>query len=169
MVMRADGTHARYLTRHPDEAHADFSPQWAPNGKRLVWQRYSGRRDESAIFTVRVDGSGLERLTPWRMKSTFPDWSPNGRWILFTSASTTCGGCTRTDGLRRITENPDDEFTWSSSSFSPDGRKIVTSRSPGVGAAGNFDVYVMNLDGSGYRTSRSPPGGTAGRTEVRRR
>ena len=54
-------------------------------------------------------------------------------------------------GLRRITENPDDEFTWSSSSFSPDGRKIVTSRSPGVGAAGNFDVYVMNLDGSGLQ------------------
>jgi hypothetical protein len=71
-VIRADGTHARRVThrnatcatRHPLEDHA---PQWAPNGKRLAFERLDHRREKQAIFTIRLDGSGLRRLTPWRI------------------------------------------------------------------------------------------------------
>jgi TolB protein len=40
---------------------------------------------------------------------------------------------------------------WGSGSFSPNGRKIVNSHSPGTGPAGNADVYVMRLNGSHIR------------------
>jgi Tol biopolymer transport system component len=53
-------------------------------------------------------------------------------------------------GLHRIT-NTGGDIAWLSSSFSPNGTMIVTSRTPGFGAAGNADVYVMNVDGTGLQ------------------
>jgi TolB protein len=148
MVMRADGTHVRHVTRHPSGHSDDWSVQWAPSGKRLVFSRTRGEpNDVEAVFTVRLEGTGLQRVTPWRpgFGPKFPDWSPNGRWILFRDHGI---WLTHPNGedRHRIT-GPDGE--WISSSFSPDGTKIVTSRAPGV--AGNADVFVMNLDGSGLR------------------
>jgi Tol biopolymer transport system component len=146
MVMRADGTHVRHVTRHPLGRTEDWAVQWAPDGKRLVFSRYKKEpRGTEAVFTVRLDGTGLRRVTPWRVDfgPKFPDWSPNGRWILFRDHGI---WLTHPNGedRHRITD-PDGE--WISSSFSPDGTKIVTSRAPGV--AGKADVFVMNLDGSG--------------------
>jgi TolB protein len=147
MVMRADGTHVRHVTHHPLGVSEDWSVQWAPNGSRLVFSRFNHRREAEAVFTVRPDGSGLRRVTPWRpgFGPKFPDWSPNGRWILF-----------RDHGIWLIHPNGEDRHRitdpdgeWISSSFSPDGTKIVTSHAPGV--RGKADVFVMNLDGSGLR------------------
>jgi Tol biopolymer transport system component len=38
-----------------------------------------------------------------------------------------------------------------SASFSPDGRWITFSRTPGTGKQGNADVFVMRADGTGVR------------------
>jgi Tol biopolymer transport system component len=47
---------------------------------------------------------------------------------------------------------------WQSGSFSPNGKKITAGKAPGVGPAGNADVYVMNIDGSGRRNvTKSTP------------
>jgi TolB protein len=160
-VIRADGTAARRVThrnatcatRHPLEDHA---PQWAPNGKRLAFERLNHRRKKQAIFTVRLDGSGLRRLTPWRIDASQPDWSPNGRWIAFRSQeqSDTRGNIllVHPDGtkLHRITHGGG-KHKWLSCSFSPNGRRIQAGRVPGLGKAGNADLYVMRLDGSGWR------------------
>jgi hypothetical protein len=54
-------------------------------------------------------------------------------------------------GLRRVTDTAPGAGNWGSGSFSPDGYAIVNPHSPGVGAAGNADVYVMRLDGSHKR------------------
>lgn len=84
-----------------------------------------------------------------------PDWSPDGKWILFHSHGD--------DGkqnnlflvhpngadLHRITHTHGGTYHWLSSSFSPDGTMITVSRAPGVGKAGRADVYVMNVDGTG--------------------
>jgi TolB protein len=149
MVMRADGTHVRHLTRHPDKAHADFAPQWAPNGKRLVFARYSGRRDRTAIFTIRPDGSGVRRLTPWRIDAHGePDWSPNRRWINYESYRGPCLVHPNGEG-RHCLVSDGDQFEWGSGSFSPDGTMIVVPRAPGVGPPSHFDVFRMNIDGSG--------------------
>jgi Tol biopolymer transport system component len=160
-VMRADGTHARRVshknatcaTRHPLEDHA---PQWAPNGKRLAFERLNHNREKQAIFTIRLDGTGAKRLTPWRIDASQPDWSPNGRWIAFRTQeqSETRGNIALVHpdgtGLHRIT-NGHGKYKWLSCSFSPNGKKIQAGRFPGRGKAGNADIYVMNLDGSGRR------------------
>jgi Tol biopolymer transport system component len=151
MIIRADGTHVRHVTNHPAGRFDDWQVQWAPSGDRLVFQRYCVRRCEHegwALFSIRPDGTGLRRITP-RMDAAFPDWSPDGRWILFTVGEDVGElWMVRANGkrLHEIADTPD--VSWSSASFSPDGSMIVAGRTPGVGDAGNADVYVMNVDGS---------------------
>jgi hypothetical protein len=51
-------------------------------------------------------------------------------------------------GLHRLTRNPDGDFSWGGSAFSPDGTMIVAARTPGVGDDGNADIYVMDVGGT---------------------
>jgi Tol biopolymer transport system component len=151
-VIRADGTHARQLT-NPGPHYSDNLPQWSPDGERIAFNRYQRRTDHDAVFTMTKLGRHLRRITPWEMNCTNgPDWAPDGHWILINCVGNVRNNLwlVRPNGtdLHRLTRNPDKD-EWASSSFSPDGTMIVTSRLPGAGDAGNADVYVMNVDGSG--------------------
>jgi TolB protein len=160
-VMRADGTHARRVTHKSatcatSHRYEDFAPTVAPTGKRLAFERNDHKRGKHAIFTVRLDGTGLRRVTPWRIDAAQPDWSPNGRLITFRTQeqSETRGNISLVrpngEGLHRITHSGG-KAKWLSCSFSPNGKRIVAGRVPGSGEAGRADLYVMKLDGSGRR------------------
>jgi Tol biopolymer transport system component len=76
----------RPIVENSATAGQDLFPRWSPDGKRLVFWRDRSSTDGSvktAVFTVKADGSGLRRLTPWSMKAADPDWSPDGSLILF--------------------------------------------------------------------------------------
>jgi TolB protein len=161
-VMRSDGTRVRRVTqRHATPSHhrdvEDHWAQYSPHGFRLVFERHSNEHDAHAIFTVRLDGTGVHRLTPWRLDAAQPDWSPNGRWILFRSYEAGQQQnnlfLVHPDGSdrHRITHTVGGTYEWFSASFSPDGRFITTARSPGQGKPGNPDVYVMREDGTRLR------------------
>jgi Tol biopolymer transport system component len=91
---------------------------------------------------VGIDGTGLERLTPWRLNASDPDWSPNGRRIAFDSGD--AGGRTggggniyvmRADGSRRtkLTDHPQlrrgDPFDVANNPvWSPSGTRIMFTR-----------------------------------------
>jgi TolB protein len=82
-VMRADGTHPRRVTHKnatcaSSHRFSDHTPQWSPSGNRLTFERFDNKRGKQAIFTIRLDSSGLRRLTPWRIDASAPDWSPKG-------------------------------------------------------------------------------------------
>jgi TolB protein len=161
-LMRVNGAHVRQVTHRGadplvDHRFRDAGPTWSPTATRLAFERIDGDTDHHAICTVRVDGTGLRRITPWGLDAAQPDWSPNGRWILFHSrAESDDSGnvwLVHPDGtdLHQVTHTAPGTGKWGSGSFAPNGRKIVNSRSPGVGSAGNADVYVMRLDGSHLR------------------
>jgi Tol biopolymer transport system component len=71
----------------------DYEPQFSPDGSSIVFTRYKAPRlsaiyrgrTASAIYRVGIDGGGLERLTPWRLDASKPDWSPDGQRIAFDS------------------------------------------------------------------------------------
>jgi Tol biopolymer transport system component len=147
MVMRAVGSRVRNVTDHEGPRYFDWAPQWSPDGDQLVFHR-EDKQDRTAIFTVRVDGTRERRITPWNVRGEGePDWSPNGRWILFESRADVCLVHPNGNGRHCITRRYDLE--WGSASFSPDGRRIVAPAAPGVGQPGYFDVFVMRLDGTG--------------------
>jgi TolB protein len=50
------------------------SPAWSPNGQEIAFS--SNRIGKSQIFSIRLDGTGLTRLTKNDSNNTSPAWSP---------------------------------------------------------------------------------------------
>ena len=101
------------------------------------------------------DGTGLFQVTPWTLHAGGrPDWSPDGKWVLATAGPP--DGSENVykihpdgKGLVNLTKQTAGGFHHLTSTFSPDGKLIVSARRPGVGPNGHADVVVMRADGSG--------------------
>jgi Tol biopolymer transport system component len=147
--------------RPPDPALADDvvslrPPSWSPDGRRLAFVRVDLQREADAIFTVHVDGTNETQLTPWELNGgDRTDWSRDGRWILFRAQARGSSNLYKVhpDGteLTDLTNQAADGYQYLSASFSPDGTRIVTSRTPGAGPEGAADLVVMSADGTGAR------------------
>ena len=104
-----------------------------------------------ALFVVNADGSDLRQLTPWTLNAgERPDWSPDGKLILFKAPSKGQHGNLYTidpdgSGLKQLTRYPAPRAVFSGS-FSPDGKWITFSRGPGYPG-----IFVMHADGTGVR------------------
>ena len=58
-------------------------PVWSPHGQRIAfWTQEDGIRD---VWTVRADGSDLQRVTDSPSVDWSPAWSPDGRHLYFAS------------------------------------------------------------------------------------
>ena len=93
-VMNAkDGSHVRRITSLPEGVNWDGSPRFSPDGKWLVFTRFrdgytkpSGEVVDpmSALYLVRLNGSGLHRITAWSNPGPGDaDWSPDGTKLVF--------------------------------------------------------------------------------------
>jgi Tol biopolymer transport system component len=80
---------AQRVTTIPKGAELDSEPQFSPDGSMIAFTRFkSFEKQKSAIHVVAIDGSGLQRLTPWKLNASHPDWSPDGQMITFDSGDT---------------------------------------------------------------------------------
>jgi TolB protein len=144
-VMRADGSEQTRLVK--TETH-DYDPQWSPDSKRIVYYAEKGDRKDQ-IWVVNADGSNATLLTADVGHNIFPSWSPDGKLIIFTS------------------HRDDPEDVYHIYTIKPDGsdvkqvsdKQAFMARFARGGARVGFltgryprnAIYVMNLDGSGFR------------------
>ena len=81
-LMNADGSNVRRLTHTPGY---DGGPFFSPDGKRIVWRRFTEKGDTADVFTMKLDGSDQRRLTDFGAMSWAPYFHPSGRYLIFTA------------------------------------------------------------------------------------
>jgi Tol biopolymer transport system component len=64
----------------------DNFPAWSPLGDRIGFTRDTGGTNSYEIFTVRPDGTDLKQLTHAPGNDAHCAWSPDGKYIVFSSA-----------------------------------------------------------------------------------
>lgn len=162
--MNADGTGVHALTQRgrPSQGE-DSNPQFSPGGRRIVFQRNNVRdaqpADGVALFVLDLRSGREHQVTPWPMRAgDTPDWSPDGRRILFHDNLDNPPDVSPNlftirpngTGLRQLTFATGGNPQYLGSSYSPDGRYITVGRRPETGGV-NADVLVMRADGTHIR------------------
>jgi Tol biopolymer transport system component len=152
-VINADGTGLTKLTSHPGN---DFDPAWSPDGTRIAFR--SERDGNNEIYVMNADGSGARNVSNYSGDDWGPAWSPDGDSIAFNSNR---DGpdlhlyVVRPDGsgVERIGGDIWVEYP----AWSPDGRKIAFMAQTWADGD-NYEIYVMNADGSAVRRLTHAPG-----------
>ena len=85
-LIRANGETIRRLT--PRDLAAG-NPDWAPNGKRIVFNSFYEGQSESELYTIRPDGTGMHRILKEKKNNYAfdPVFSPDGGRIAFVHTS----------------------------------------------------------------------------------
>lgn len=90
-----DGSGLRRLTDGGDDVHGrDTQPTWSPDGRFVAYTSAgSATGGKPHVFIMNSDGSGRRRLTAVAgaegYEEMHPDWSPDGRRVLFMSRGPT--------------------------------------------------------------------------------
>src|SRR6266487_5686107 len=152
-IADVDGSHRRHLT---DRSGPEFDATWSPDGTRVAYRdSRHGINNNDEIYVVNADGSGRRNLTRSYSNDWGPAWSPDGRLIAFSSDVQLY--VMRPDGThrRRITDIEAEYPSWS-----PDGRRIafMSAQPDARGSDPNYDVFVVNRDGSGLKQLTDWPG-----------
>ena len=135
-----------------DTVGADvLSPALSPQGHRLA---YTQTLDDINIWRIELDAAGKAKSQTELIASTFgdhgPDYSPDGRKIVFTSGRSGNNAIwvSESDGSKPRLLHSCGPYVTGTPRWSPDGRWIAfDSRSCAPGADGNPDIYLISADG----------------------
>lgn len=140
VVVGADGS-------RPNRYHTDFTPYsvtWSPEGEKLA-VTVTGSPETAGLWTLDLESAAQRRIRTGN--SLNPDWSPDGKAILFS------------DGVRMYTISPDGtgqrqisigRGQFLGGSWSSDGTVIAYDYYPGR-AGTKQQVWAMAADGTGAR------------------
>lgn len=81
-IMDADGSNVKRLT-HTNVY--DGGPFFSPDGKRIVWRRFSPNGREAEVFTMNIDGTDQKQITHLKALSWAPFYHPSNEYIIFST------------------------------------------------------------------------------------
>jgi Tol biopolymer transport system component len=155
--MRADGSDVRQVTH---DRLLELYPSYSPDGKRIVFQRSTGR---NSIVSIRSDGSDQRIL---EQDAETPVYAPNGKHIAFRSGTGTIA-VMRPDGTHAH-DVAFAAFSNDSPDYSPNGKRIAFVRHYRKGKLGVFTVPANGgpMHQLGRCASLSPTYSPSGRKMV---
>jgi len=177
-TMRIDGANQKRLT---DQAGDDAHPHWSSDGKKIIFNSARLTPDLSIdwgkqiheIFVMDADGGNVRQITNLKTVSTYPNFSPDGKRIVFRSVTNEAGFnwdlsaskrnsevvVANVDGSNAVNVSNNAAFdgwpTWST-----DGKQILFA-SNRSGPALHSQLYTVNPDGSNLKKITDGPGGFA--------
>jgi len=146
------------------EGASEGWPTWSPDGQRIAFQ--SDRSGNWDIWIINADGSGLVQLTRHTAHDRYASWSPDGSKMAFTSNRS---GNEEVwvlpieqalkqgddSGAVNLTKSPErDRYPM----WSRDGKRLTFN----TNRDGDYEVYIMNADGSLPRNVSQSPESTEG-------
>lgn len=153
-VMKVKSRKITRITR-PARPFSDYEPRFSPDGKYLVFTRARGTADNApaALFTVRLNGSSLHRLTRFTLHVGASDWSPEGKQIVFEGyPNGPYGDIYVIDATGGNPVNLTNDTTGQADPvWSPDGQKILFLDNVFVNGVGRTGLATMNPDGTQRR------------------
>jgi serine/threonine protein kinase len=148
------GSQIRFTT----DPAADSDPAWSPDATRIAF--VSTRGGLTHLYQKSASGAGVEESLLASRESKFaPEWSPDGRFILYGQVNAT----TNVDlfflplsGERKPEPFLQTTFIEAQGRFSPDGRWVAYVSNE----TGQFEVYVQSFPPTGAKVAISTGGGS---------
>jgi Tol biopolymer transport system component len=152
-TIRPDGTGLRQLT-HVTKGHAAGSPEFSPDGTRIVFTV------DGQIWVMNADGTGQHQLTRQAgFVNQQPSWSPDGRKIVFSHCAVPFGFTEFCDldvmnadgsGLKKLLGG---NWVHQVPEYSPNGHRIAFESNRGGFTCA---VWVMNVNGGAVKRLTDP-------------
>jgi Tol biopolymer transport system component len=176
-TMRVNGGGRRQVLRHwnlfPPGGYDLHAPHVSPDGRTVVFQVVNEtfrNGNRKALFTVRMNGTHLTQIVPFRMDTTFGDWKPNGKRIVSSSAAgpTAVPGkapnlfTVRSDGsdVRFVTHSSNTAVYITVGTYSPNGQWIMYKR---ISPDEKYWLMKIHPSGKDPTVIRSLPANFVGR------
>ena len=181
-VVNSDGSHLKQLTRNPagqvcgSGGFCNATPAWSPDGRHIAFTRASGPVVDDTIenvglFVMKDDGSQIQQVTqkvrPSLGEDSDPQWSPNGRAIVFQRRNVRTALPANGIALfvvdlashrqRRIT--PWELRAGDTPDWSPDGQRILFHSNVDGPLGVSANLYTVRPDGTGLRQLTFATGG----------
>ena len=178
-IAKADGSEPRLFYDDPLAGTEPGTPVWSPDGRTIVFgMTPTGATDvnESDVYTIKADGTGVKRLTKTAGDDSHPHWSADGKRIFFNSARATPD--LKADWSRQwidiysmaadgsdVRRHSDCRSVCTYPSPSPDGRHVLhrrviarSARNWEQGSAErDSEVFLTPLDGGAPRNLSNSP------------
>lgn len=172
-LMDADGSNVRRLTDAPGY---DGGPFFSPDGRRIVWRRFTPDGARAEIWTMNIDGSDQRQITHLGAMSWAPYFHPSGDYIIFATNLHGYGNfelymvdaAGRSEPVR-VTQTAGFD---SLPVFAPDGKRLswtssrTADKKPQIFMATWNDEAARELLGLDDKAATKPAGGKAGMPDM---